>query len=386
MSAQAPPAPTAGDRYDERVTAASAAAVDFDVHGLVGVRLLDAEPRDTAAVGRQLGIAPTGLDRDPDVVIRFVDRLPASSPVRYLGLNDAGFTEDAFLVLRGKQKSRVRVAIPLAELGERPTIVAEHGAPGIPHLIAILNVTALGNGALPLHASAFVHEGRGVVATGWSKGGKTETLLAFAANGARYVGDEWVYLSDGGNRVHGLPEPIRVWKWHLRELPGFRAAVARSDRARLRALGLLLAAERPAGRLAPGVARRTRHLLEDQQRVDVEPARLFGADACVASAPVDKILFVVSREAPGVVVEQADAREVALRMTASLQYERLDFLGLYWKWRFAFPGGECPLLERVEELEHAALQEFLGAKPAYTVLHPYPVSLRELRAAVAPYV
>ena len=75
MSAQAPPAPTPDVRYDVRAAAATADAVDFDVHGLVGIRLLDAERRDIASVGRQLGIAPTPLEREPDILVRFVDRL-----------------------------------------------------------------------------------------------------------------------------------------------------------------------------------------------------------------------------------------------------------------------------------------------------------------------
>ena len=379
---QAPAEPLALERDERPVTTN---AHDFDVHGLVGVRLLDAGPREVAAVRRQLGIAPAPLGREPDIAVRFVDRLARSAPVRYLGAKDVGFTEDAFLILRGKQKSHVRVQIPLGEIGRRPTILCERGIPAIPYLVPILNLTALANGALPLHASAFVHEGRGVVATGWSKGGKTEALLAFAANGARYVGDEWVYLSDGGRRAHGLAEPIRVWKWHLRELPKYRTAIDRGDRARLRALGALLALDRAAGRVAPGPARRARHLLEGQQRVDVDPARLFGAHACVGSMAVDTVLFVVSRDTPGVTVEAADPLDVAARMVASLQHERLDFHALYLKWKFAFPGAVCPLLEGAEAIERTALADFLGGKQTYTVYHPYPVSLTDLYAAVAPY-
>ena len=385
MTAQAPVGALAAERHEPPVTARPSGATDFDVHGLVGVRLLDAEPGEVAAVRRQLGLAPRALVREPDIVVRFVDRLHTTPPVRYLGAKDTGFTDDTFLVLRGKQKSHVRVQLPMADIGRLPEIVCERGAPAVPFLIAILNVTALQNRALPLHASAFVHGGRGVVATGWSKGGKTEALLAFAAHGGQYVGDEWVYLSDGGRMAHGLPEPIRVWKWHLRELPQYRAALARGDRVRLRTLGALLALERPTRRVARGPARRARHLLEDQQRVDVDPAKLFGAARCVPSTPVDTLLFVISRDAPGIVVEPADPLEVAARMAASLAYERRDFAALYSKWKFAFPGATSPLLERVDEIERALLAKFFAGKPTFAVGHPYPVSLRDLYAAVAPY-
>ena len=75
-------------------------AVDYDVHGLVGVRLLGAGPRETAAVDRQLGPSRRSLEREPDITVRFVDRLELHGPVRLIGLHDAGYTDDAFLVLR----------------------------------------------------------------------------------------------------------------------------------------------------------------------------------------------------------------------------------------------------------------------------------------------
>src|SRR5690606_21859517 len=192
---------------------------DYDLHGVVGIRLVDAAPGDVAAVNRQLGPIQQPLDRQPDLAIRFVDRLSLAAPVRYIGVNDAGFTDDAFLVLRSKHKAQARVQIPLAQVGVQPAeIVCERGLPAVPLLIAMINLVALGKGVLPMHASAFSYQGQGILTTGWSKGGKTETLLAFMARGADYIGDEWVYISPQG-RIFGIPEPIRVWDWHMADLP-----------------------------------------------------------------------------------------------------------------------------------------------------------------------
>ena len=215
-------------------------AVDYDLHGLARVRLLDASPRDAAVVGRQLGLHPAAAHGEPDLVIRFVDRLPVNGPLRLVGLNDAGFTNDAFLILRGRFKSRARVQIPFEQIGRKCEIVCERGVARVPLLTSILNLTVLGRGALALHAAAFRFNGTGVLTTGWSKGGKTETLLAFMAHGATYVGDEWVYLSPDGKHVFGVPEPIRVWGWHLESLPQYRSAVSRRDRTRLRMLSLIV--------------------------------------------------------------------------------------------------------------------------------------------------
>ena len=162
--------------------------VEYDLHGLVRIRVLDASPRDIATVGRQLGLQPAALNGKPDLTIRFVGELPVRGPLRLVGLDDAGFTKDAFLVLRGRFKSRARVQIPFEHIGRRCEIVCERGIARIPLLNSILNLTMLGKGAAPLHAAAFRFNGAGVLATSWAKGGKTEALLAFMAHGARHGG------------------------------------------------------------------------------------------------------------------------------------------------------------------------------------------------------
>ena len=50
-----------------------------------------------------------------------------AATLRTLGLDDAAYTDDAFLVLRGKHKSRARVRIPFEDVGGRCEITCEHG-------------------------------------------------------------------------------------------------------------------------------------------------------------------------------------------------------------------------------------------------------------------
>jgi hypothetical protein len=364
-----------------RSSAVGSRNVDFDIHGLAGVRLVGASPADAAAVRRQLGPLEGVLDREPDIVIRFVDRLRTSSRVRFLGLHEAGFTDDAFLVLRSKHKSSVKVEVPFAEVGGQTELVCERGVAAVPLLIPILNLTLLARGILALHASAFVHQGNGIVATGWSKGGKTETLLAFAARGAEYVGDEWVYVSSDGARVYGIPEPIRIWKWQLDQLPEYAALAGSRERARLRALELLLRREAALRRVGGG---RLPALLRRQLHVDVEPRRLFGGLGGLA-AGFDRLFMLVSHDAPDLTVEPVDPLEVGRRMVFSLQHESLDFAAAYLKFRFAFPDAWNPLLAQTEELQRETLVRTLAGKPAYVVHHPYPVSLRALYEAMSPY-
>jgi hypothetical protein len=359
----------------------SADRVDFDIHGLAGIRLVTPSPADTAAVRRQLGPLEAALEREPDIVIRFVDRLKTASRVRFLGLDEAGFTDEKFLVLRSKHKSSAKVEIDFSDIGGQAEIVCERGLPAVPLLIPILNLTLLARGILPLHASAFVHDGHGVVATGWSKGGKTESLLAFAARGARYVGDEWVYVSSDGARVYGIPEPIRIWQWQLDQLPEYAALIGSGERARLRSIELLLRQERALRRLGGG---RLRALLKRQLHVDVDPRRLFGGLGDLA-AGFDRLFLLVSHDAPEVAVEPIDPLEIGRRMVFSLQHESLDFTAAYLKFRFAFPNALNPLLAQAEELQREALARTLAGKPAYVVYHPYPVALSSLYEAMSPH-
>lgn len=370
-------------------TQADRSSVDFDLHGIVGVRLIDPSPADTAAVARQLGPIRALLDREPDIVIRFVERL-ALGPVRLLGVDDAGFTDDAFLVLKGKHKSRTRAQIPLDQVGGPCELVCESGASAVPLLIPIVNLTALAKGVVPLHAAAFVHRGRGVLVTGWAKGGKTESLLAFMANGAQYIGDEWVYVSADGSTLYGIPEPITVWDWHLDDLPGYRAAASRRARARIRAARGVMRLERrrPHG-TAAGPSRALRRLMpivERRASVQLEPERLFGEGRCALRGSFDKLFLGVSHESKGVSVERIDGREVARRMTASLLYERLDLLSAYLKFRFAFPERRNRLIEEAEGRQRTALERAFDGKDAHVVAHPYPAAIPALFQAMEPLI
>ncbi len=362
--------------------------VDFDLHGLVGVRLVDARPADAAAVRRQLGPIESRLEREPDIVIRFVDAIEDPSPAFLLGVNDAAFTEDSFLVLRGKLKTPARARIPFQEIGRRCEIVCESGIAAVPLLIAILNLTVLGKGALALHASAFIHQGIGTLCTGWSKGGKTETLLAFMAHGASYVGDEWVYLTADGRFMGGIPEPIRLWSWHLKSQRQLRERVGSLGRLKLSGFTAAAVAFESWIRVrrSARLAHRLKAFCKSRLFVDVPPERLFDRERCLLRGSPDRVLFVISQEVDEVIVETADPRTIAERMVHSLQEEQSVLRSYYHRFRFAFPDAKNDLIERSAELQQRVLFRILENKKAFVVRHPYPVSLPDLYDRIAPFL
>jgi hypothetical protein len=366
-------------------------SIEYDLHGVVGIRLVDPSPDDAAAVGRQLGPLQKRLDRDPDITIRFVDDLGLTSRVRYLGVDDAGYTDDAFLVMHTKHKAKARVMIPMAQIGGTCEIVCETGLPAIPLLIPILNLTALARGLAPLHASGFVYRDTGVLVTGWSKGGKTEALLAFMSRGAEYLGDEWIYVGAESKRMSGIPQPIRLWNWHLDQFEEYRRRIGGKARARLRAIeaGLMLGrGVTGPGRPAPKALRtieRVQALVKRQAYVDVSPERLFGPCGRL-EGPIDRVFFLGSWADSRIVVEPIDVANVVRRMVSSVRFELQPFMSYYLMFQFAFPGTRNVWIEAADQHLQAALHRGLEAKTAYTVFHPYPMSIAELFDAMSAHV
>lgn len=358
---------------------------DFDLHGFVGLRLLDHRPGDVAMLIRQIGPLQRSLARDPDITVRFVDRIDDDTPMTYAGWLDGGFTRTTFYVLRGRGGVPARTALPLAEIGTGIHIVCERRAGSVPHLLAIVNLIALANGVLPLHASAFLTaEGDGVLATGWAKGGKTETLLAFAAQrDAQYIGDEWVYLRPDGS-MYGVPEPIRLWHWHVAQLPSLVAKLPASTRFRLRALSgaasVAASASRrlPAGGLPASVLGRAAPVVARQAYIQVPPAQLFGSASIALRGRLDVLLLLTTHDSDAIDVQAVPAAQIGQRMLASLEEERAAFMACYRQFLFAFPDGRCPAVERAAARESALVEQIFVDRVAHVVRHPYPIDIDRL--------
>ncbi|MBA2513186.1 MAG: hypothetical protein H0V26_02495, partial [Solirubrobacterales bacterium] len=114
------------------------------------------------------------------------------------------------------------------------------------------------------------------------------------------------------------------------------------------------------------------------------PEALFGAEACALEGRLDKLVFVVSRQAADVAVESIDSSDVARRMTFSLQYERQRLLGSYLQFRFAFPDRSSALIEGAERRQSEMLLERFDGADAYVALHPFPPSIASLYEAIRP--
>ena len=280
----------------------------------------------------------------------------------------------------------------VATLGGLTEIVCERGLPAVPLLVATINLTALAGGALPLHASAFEVDGRGVVTTGWSKGGKTggdaDLRLARRALRRRRVG-----LRRGRRDARARParaDPA------VGLAPGAAARGACEGRAasmaRLRGLraaadaGTALARRRDGRGKVGTLATRGADLVRGQLHVDAPPERLFGAEALALTSSFDRLFLVTSADDPETVAEPVDP------LRSPPAWPRRCATSASRSWRSTrssaspspTPATRHSRRRRAREAE--LLRRVFAGKPAWEVRHPYPVDFAALHAAMAPHV
>ena len=371
-------------------TPPSDSVIDLQVHGVVGVRLIAATAKDAAKVERQLGAKRTSLEREPDIVIRFAERLSVPA-ITYLGLNSTGFADDGFYIL-DKNEGTIQARIPFNRIGGQCELLCANGLDSIPLLMDIVRFSFLAKSYIPLHAAAFRYEGTGVLVMGWAKGGKTEALLAFANHGAQYVGDEWVLLSAEGRTMYGLPVSVAIRDWHVEHVPLLVPRVSLEHRIlfiMIRSLEGLYALwgrtpwrrsllRRMLGRGLPRV--------RQQLIVRRHPRDLFRDGYCEGGVAMDKLFLTMSHSEPDFRVTPADPLDVARRMAASVVYEHAQFFEYYAAFLFAFPHRRSAFLDEMDTLLEKLLCHALEGTEAYEAIHPYPFSFESLFHAMRPFV
>ena len=382
--------PTAGGRTTVR---AGEAFTDYQIHGLMGIRLVNASAKDIARATAELGLQPAPFSGEAGLVVRFVESLATSEPLCHLGRDDVGFTRDQFTLLRSRNFARARAQIDFASLGRQMEITCESGLPAIPLFRQLINMVMLARGIVPVHSAAFEFEGRGVLVTGWSHGSKTGTLLAFMAEGASFVGDEWIYLDPEGGRMVGLPDHLEARPWYLDDLPQYRRLAGKGARLRVglarnlaRWIAPLDRSAQMQGSLMAKAIRMAHQGLVGQQSIVLRPQALFGPEACTLQSGLDVVIVAIGRDSPRVDIEATPVEQVARQMAVSFKFEHATLLSCYDKFRFAFPDRRNALLDDLEEIYFGHALQGLSGKPAFTMLHPYPVSIDSLRNAVAPLI
>ena len=324
----------------------------------------------------------------PDITVQFVEDLPVRG-IRFLGTDQDAFTDNGFFLLQEGTR-RVKARIPFDRIGGPCEIVCKSRLGSVPLLIPIVSLTALKKECVPVHASAVVYNGVGILMAGWAHCGKTAALLGFASKGAEYVGEEWVLLAGNGQRMQGLVRPLELSHWHVASLPHVRSAVNLMNRCAFHGIGILdglrkmISGKRTRSSLVFRSLRRASAAVEDRLRPTVAPSAIFRNRIRSAGAQVDKIFLFVSHEDHRIEVEPITPLEMARRLTFLVQRELTPLLGHYAAYQFAFPSQRNELIESTAEYSFGMLARALNGKETYIVRLPYPHVFPELYKTIQP--
>lgn len=362
--------------------------VDFDLQGIIGVRLINPSREDVACLQRQIGPLQTTLTRNPDVVLRFVPRLEPER-FRHLGFKQKGFTDDAFFLFEDSPQKK-RMMIPFDRVGGPCEIVCENGIRSFSLLMPMLSMTALAKGFVTLHASAVTYRGTGILMAGWSECGKTTAMLGLASKAAEFIGDEWVLLDGDGRKMYGLPAEIELSFSQMESLPHTRRAVSGSWRWLFEGVRILngvkkFVSENGASRTRAGRAFcRAVSAIEGRVAPRVTPQAVFLSPLGTRVAEPEKVFLLVSHDDPCVEVERTPSAEMARRLAHLVYYEQMKFMQRYTAYKFAFPSKRNELIENSATLQLELLASALRGKETYTVWHPYPLDFSAFYEKIAP--
>lgn len=338
--------------------------IDFDIHGVLGVRLLDPRSRDTETVRRQLGPVETQLQRDPDVRLRFVRHLD-----------------------RDATRTGGRIAINF-EAG--CDMHCQSGLRSIPGLLPMLSLAALKKDHVAIHGSAFVHKGIGVLMAGHARSGKTTALVGFASLGAEFGGDDWLLLSREGDAMYGLPIPIDLSPRHVESSSIVRHAIGKPRRILFQILGGFVRTHQKlfgSDMTTSFTGRAMRKILTGLQRhivPPIHPGQLF--TKCAKSARPQKVFLFVRHDKATVEVAQTDPSEMANELASLSEHEQHEIMELYKTHRLSSSKRKHILFECAVEWQRAILADAIAGLDSYTVRHPYPVRFCELYDKIAPFL
>lgn len=357
---------------------------EFNIHGVLGVKLLDAEASDVATVRRHLGPLEEELFCEPDLVVRFVKHLPRVE-TEHQALTSNGFAKDSFLVF---DERAAREAAQIAVNFDRQPceILCQSGLRSIAVLLPMLSLIALKKDYVAIHGSAFVYDGVGVVMAGPATSGKTTILLGFASLGAEFVGDDWVLLRRDGQRMHGLPAAIELSPKHAERSLFVRHTLGSFRRKGFDILGAVMALLNGSrGTFVKPAARRIITAIQRRIIPRAHPQHIFAKCAKSFSAKPQKVFLLMKHSDPVVHVKEIHRKEMAELLSRLAEHEQKNIMELYQTHRFAFPKCKSMFFEEVFTRQRDTLLDAVAAQETYIIRHPYPIHFADLYKTISPF-
>ena len=295
--------------------------VDYDIHGVLSLRLIDPTPSLARLVARQLDPwRPGPLASEPDVSISRLQTTPTRGSHYRLG--DAGdsqeceFSDSEFILRRGG----TAISMPFASVGSG-CLIGWSGGSGMRKLMIdyvrpALQISLLPKDRLALHSAAVAYEGKGILLAGWAESGKTEAMLGFLQAGAAFVSDKWTIVDGDGSTIRHFPTPITVRNWMIDLIPGLQDRLKGMELLRARAAGLATSVLRVEALSRAPLTTEAKGLAELAGRVSVTPSQLLGANTgggsqwqATPSAPLECLFLLVTSGEDRIAVRIRDTDE-----------------------------------------------------------------------------
>jgi hypothetical protein len=389
-----PKATSEADSSDRRAVDRGAGEWSYDVGASVRLALVGADEETAGFVRAQLEpYAPVPADGEPpDVVIEAAGDAATAAPIVDIQ-RSAG---DGLVT--GWDGARLHVlhnglscALPTG-LGDAPATFVYQPGFRLNRIFGrvvrpTLQLALLPRGAVAVHAACVQLEGGAVIVAGWSESGKTETALALAERGARFISDKWTILRPDGTAA-AFPISVGIRRWTLAYLPQLRAALPLGARAQFAAARLATGALRPFGRLAaarPAFAA-LEQAVELGDRVALTPLQIraaYGQGASGWSSDVRALVLLTTVPGNDVRVDVVDTPWAAARLARSAAFERRGLADLYGRLRFVAPGDERNPVDQAARTEEILLRGLLGNVPVIGVRAPFPCDPRRVAGAIA---
>ena len=356
--------------------------IEVDYLGAAGIRFENISRKEVSSIVNNFSAFEKELDREPEIVVHFVDRLETPDLI-FLGLDYAAFDNEKFYLI-SDPVSKKKVSIPFNKIGQKIEIICEKGVKSIPLLNHIINFYLIKNNFVPIHSSGFYFDNKGILVMGWTKGGKTETLLSFANHGAEYVGDEWVVLKPDGSEMCGLHVPVTIWKWQLSYIKKIVKNIGLVNKLIFSTISILEVINNISIKLELDKAFPFKLLgqglphLRKLLKIRKSPEDLFKDKIRSSMIRLDAIVLALSHESNKIVAKECEPEEIIKRMIHSNDYEQLPFFEFYKAFKYAFPERSNEFLDNIKNIHSGLLLNALQGKKSFKISHPYPVSFEAL--------
>jgi hypothetical protein len=371
--------------------------VQFDLGDAVRLQVTADHPDLCSAVIRQMDPYPPHADGGDWVPSVRID-LDPGGPMRELqhragdGLV-SGWDGTTLFALAGER----RASVPDAVRDEPTVIQVQPGYPLGRHFRNVvrpaLQLRALAGSTVAIHAAAVDTDDGAILVAGWSESGKTETALALAEGGHRFLSDKWTLVTADGPRAIGFPIGVGVRRWVLPYLPRLRSGLPRRARVQLAAATAAAVVSAPArtlrragtGGFLAESADRAVALADRAALTPSELARIYGHDPILHPRPVKLLVALRSVPATEVRAVEPDLERLATRMAITASAERQTYWAYHERAAYAAATVDSGRAD-VVATETRLIRELLDRVPSIEIEAPFPIDPRRVVAVLEPWL